>query len=733
MSLDPRYIVATNLENYLVDKDTGLPLANGTVRFFQDDSRSTPKTVYQLTGSPPNYTYSALPNPMTLSAVGTTVNAGGNYTPIYYYPYATDGETVQLYYISIYSALNVLQYTLQAWPNISEASDPTEMVSTVENELSNSQFSQVLFVPSQGNTISFTTALSSVSYQIAPDWEVVISSSGAGSLTINQIALAGALNIPTNPPFAISFLPSGGTITKLLLRQTLNNNPDIWSTTTQGAGYISGIMLVNSLDGNPHTLQMQYTQSGGPSSPQVIVSGSTGVTGYQLLNNTVLLNAGTNTEDGNTGAIYIEIVLPNTGNYSVTSVQVVGLNDQSGLVEYVQDPINRQIDHLYHYYQPALNFKPIKSYLCGWDFPLNPAQALGSTVTSGIASKYTWDQTILWQSGPFGAVSRSTTGSTKGSYVINSNGGDAQFAIVQYLTLPQILDLLNNNLSSNLIVKTDNASNIKGTISLWYTSDATVPNINTSSLSLVLSVNANGKPITFNGNWSEIPRSNYGDAIFTIDYSNPNLQNFGFNGWKLDTDTIDISTVTYFAIVVGFSVLTSTKNIIIQSCSLVPGKVPTIPATQTFDEVLNDCEYYYEMSYANGTIPGAATSVGAIMTPAAGSYDGTNFDVFFNYFSIQFKQEKVTLPVYATSGFNGVTIYSYLALNGSNAIVLLAPYSTPVGQTFSSYFTLFNISKNNVAFNAVSASGVYPQHAGSTPYASTQIFHYTIDTRIGVY
>lgn len=71
--LDSRYITTLNLEPYFVNKQTGAPLAAGTVHFYKDDDRNVGKLVYQLvqdviTG---NYSYEALPNPITLSGVGT--------------------------------------------------------------------------------------------------------------------------------------------------------------------------------------------------------------------------------------------------------------------------------------------------------------------------------------------------------------------------------------------------------------------------------------------------------------------------------------------------------------------------------------------------------------------------------------------------------------------------------------------------------------------------------------
>src|SRR5690606_17952584 len=110
---------------------------------------------------------------------------------------------------------------------------------------------------------------------------------------------------------------------------------------------------------------------------------------------------------------------------------------------------------------------------------------------------------------------------------------------------------------------------------------------------------------------------------------------------SFDQTDLDISDITYFAIVVGFESLTSTNDIIVKSCSLVPGDIPTIPAPQTANEVLQDCQYYYEKSYESNVDAGTVTNEGQISLPAGSGYDGTNFDVFPQYFSIIFSAPKV--------------------------------------------------------------------------------------------
>jgi hypothetical protein len=143
MSLDPRFVLAPSLEMYFVDKDTGLPLSGGQVFFWKDQARNQPKPVYKISGTPPNYSYTELPNPCILSAVGTFQDDEGNDILPYYFPYEgtpdnSDG-TVELYFVEVLSASDIPQFTREGWPNTIAASDIVNATS-VTNFVPNGQF-----------------------------------------------------------------------------------------------------------------------------------------------------------------------------------------------------------------------------------------------------------------------------------------------------------------------------------------------------------------------------------------------------------------------------------------------------------------------------------------------------------------------------------------------------------------------------------------------------------------
>lgn len=136
--LDPQYVIAPSLEMYFVNKVTGLPLAGGKVKFFSNTNRSTPKLAYKLSGNPSNYTYSPLPAVITLSSVGTFQDGNGNNIVPYYYPYDNQGN-IELYYIEVYDANDLLQFTREAWPN-AFAPEAQPAGANIPNFIPNGQF-----------------------------------------------------------------------------------------------------------------------------------------------------------------------------------------------------------------------------------------------------------------------------------------------------------------------------------------------------------------------------------------------------------------------------------------------------------------------------------------------------------------------------------------------------------------------------------------------------------------
>lgn len=611
MALDPRYITDTSLLEYFVDKSTGYPLGGGIVSFWEDTARTVPKLVYELTGAPPNYTYTPLPNPIILSSVGTPQNTNGDEVAIYYYPFDALGN-LQLYYVTIVNALGEPQFTRQAWPfndANSIAPIPGGNSNAINNQLKNSQFVAVLFNPAAPYVINIAGAGSYV-FPIAPEWNLNVTTTGASTVTVTRTSITGAAALPGNPPYTMTITP-GANITSLSVSELLENNPDIWSPQNIAStnGWLNGSILLAP----GSSVMMLYAPSQGPSQLILNANNMTGL--YTQFNHTVQLAPATNTDNSNVGFVNIVLQLPVAVATTFSNVQVVGLETNVPNIPYAQQTVNLQLANLaYYYYSNLVMNSSANSSLAGWDFDLNPAQFLGPTLAASAAgantSRYVWDQTIIFQvvnNGP--AISRGTNGCF--TVTATNTGG---FAIIQYLPAQMAQKILNNRNSVNVAAFTNNAGGLIGTVSLWYTTGATLPSCAANN-SIVATLNADGSVATTNlaggQPWSQVPRPGFGNATFTVGPS-PNTTNFndyGFSGWDMQ-GIAATNTATFFAIVVGFAPLTAASVLNVDSISLNPGNVPARPSVKTINASYADCYLYYQKSFVNATIPAQGVGIG---------------------------------------------------------------------------------------------------------------------------
>ena len=254
MTLDPKYMIAPSLQEVFVDKTTGLPLVAGKVYFYSDNSRTTPKSAYKLSGSPPNYTYAVLPNPVTLSAVGTFQDSGSDILP-YYYPYDSNGD-VELYYIVVTDAGGVTQWTREGWPNVGSVSSD---VNGVKNYIPNGQFLLHNNIPADA-TAGYAAG------QIRP--AVTSTTLSSGGWTFERPADAAAVDI-------VTFVRQGSYIVtdpSASPRYVFNVNTQVVGTTATSRALRLKFRDVNKFAGTiPFTLFF-CGKSGTGSSANVIVN-----------------------------------------------------------------------------------------------------------------------------------------------------------------------------------------------------------------------------------------------------------------------------------------------------------------------------------------------------------------------------------------------------------------------------------------------------------------------------
>lgn len=619
MAFDTRYIAAYNIEDVLLNKDTGQPLTAGKVYFEVFNQPGIPKPVWQVTYSSGIYTYTELPNPMILSSIGTFEDALENPVIPYFYPYDGEGD-IQYYRVRVLSSGDVEQFVRDPVPSVPGNSDDTA-ASAFDNELSNTQFAEVLFDTSTASyTYTFSSPVVSQVITIAPDWDMVVTVPVSGSVTLTQEKPAGSLNIPTNPGTMLTISSAG--VTALILRQRLYGIPNLWgNSSVDGNGAIAATFLAKVAGGTSATLLLRYSQSNGSITHQTIVNATLPGSGeYDVYPGGIALLASNSTHAFPDAYVDIFFEIPISRVVTLSSVMVTGtgptvIND----LIYNQESENRQIDHLFHYYKPQLEFMPISSLLTGWDFPLNPAQALGATVTMTTTPAYIWDQTISQSVvGNIAVIRNAVTG---GFQATTANALEA-FYVMQYLSSFQAKKILDNPLSVNInAFRTQAGGVVTARVYLYRGSAAAVFPTLPLTIGGATPLNAGGV-FTVNTtagqglNWTLIARGNLGQAagdLSTVDtatYSTLNdIEDLKFSGWQI-TDSTQISDTDKFAIVVTFQCPTTATVVVIESVSVVPGEIPTRPAPQTLDQVLSECQYYYQKSFPPEVVPAAPVTNG---------------------------------------------------------------------------------------------------------------------------
>ncbi len=722
--LDPRFIPAFSIEDVLLDKDTGAPLSGGLVYFEYDNQRGLLKPIYQISGNSPDYTFTQLPNPMTLSSIGTFEDALSNPVIPYFFPYDANGN-VELYYIRVTDADDVPQFAREAQPYIAlQGSD--SVVDIIQNEISNPQFAEVLFDTSTGSAVISVNAVTDEVIPIAPDWDLVVSAAGAGTITLSQLKPAGTLNLITNPGTLLTITSAG--LSKLHLRQRLYGSPNLW-----GSGNLSASFVAKTYSGTLVTLKLYYSQSNGTVINQELVSADLPSSGaYAAYSGHKLIPASDSSQDFPDAYIDIFFDLPLSIQVDITSVMISSTGDT--IIEHVvydQETLNRQIDHLFHYYQPLLNFKPIPSLLTGWDFSLNPAQ-LGATQTITTTAAYKWDQTICKSVVGNVAVIRNTV--TGGFQATTANAAEA-FCTIQYLSGSQARKILGTPLSVNVNAFRTQAGGICNVKVYLYSgsSAAVIPTLS----NLIGSFNAAGTFTKNNTagqglNWTLIPRGNLGEAsgslstVSTADYTTLNdVEDLAFSGWEMDSSAL-IADTDKFAIVVTYSCPTTGTVVTVDSIGLIPGEIPTRPAPQTFNQVLEECQYYYETSYVAGTPAGTAVASNFIEEQGADWAGGTAAG-YATSFGLEFNTYKRVAPT--------VVLYSPDTLNAANQVTMNVYTGGTVAGSLAIATTNWTISVGRRAVDAI-ANNANDLVTGATgvptrPFSNI-FYHFSADARLGI-
>ncbi len=486
-----------------------------------------------------------------------------------------------------------LTYLIENYsPNDNSGGGPdVNSANNTDNQITNPQFSIVNF------TGTLTSSEATIT-DFAPGWNIVTTGAGPGSISLNQITVSGTSGDSTNPSYALQVLSSGWDTVGI--QQVFKQNGALWASETNNVSGVALEISAYNSTGTPPILTGMMTYSGTstvltPIFTSILNGSPNTYGGAEVL--PVSTNAAT-PDTANTG---VSFYWTSNNTVVVTSVQLIGQQgDNIAELSYQQESVERGVDHTFHYYFPGLKYKSIPSYLVGWDFPLNPCQALGTSLVTGAGTcQYIADQTILYQ-----AVLSNFTVSQNFNGINLTATAASTCALIQYIEAPIAVELLQQRLSSVVQGLTGSGS-LSGTVNMYWT-NATIP---TLPLSVVSSVTA-GPITTPAGGWALVPVGN--NNKFTLSTAQSSTSVNGFDA----TAVSGITGATYFAIVISLNTVAASQVFALTRVSLNGGDIPTLPAPQTSVDVLSQCQRYYQKSFVQGTVPVAA----------AGASSGVEFD-----------------------------------------------------------------------------------------------------------
>lgn len=576
---------------------------------------------------------------------------------------------------------------------------------STDNVITNPQFVDVPFVSPFTITTSGTT-------QIAPGWQ--ITTTGSGTLTVSQVNINGVNAISpkgTNESYYLSI--ANNNFATVTLQQVFNMNGALWT----------GQAAALSLSVNPTapvTIDAYLSYSGNVQQSTSFFNQLIDSTGWQSFTQAISIDPSVNTNVG--AAAYTTLNIMWSGNLTVniTSIQLLGQAVADSTVSYGQIPIERQIDHEFHYYQPGLNFKPIPSLLTGWDFVMNPAQ-FGANQTITTVPAYIWDQTICASAlNNFNVTKPSQTGAFNAVSTVANDG----FYMLQYLSTPSAWETELGLLSSNVFAYCNTHPGATGSVHLYSGNPSSViPPLSGGTIGIISIVSGKATFTLTAANWTEIPQLIPGSNVFSLPFLQ--LIDNPLNNWDSFVPNVGVSN---FAIVVVFNVPSAGTSVVVNSISCVQGSVATRPAPQTADEVLRECQYYYEKSYGQEVLAGATgapAQANQIVAPMGYSVtSGPNYGIMNNAFGCSFNTIKRTVPtltVYSIAGTSANTSFYYY-FNGA--------LTGPVDAALSIYWAVSTSGTKAFSF-ACSRSTLYLQ-TGLGAVSSYIAYNYVADARLGI-
>lgn len=606
---------------------------------------------------------------------------------------------------------------------------------TASNQITNPQFAEVFFTNDYVITAAGT-------YNIAPGWNLIITGSG-GTTTVTQLVLSGSDSagspiIVGNPPFALRINSNGWTT--VTLEQRFNNNGALWQN-----GAVAGVILARA-NGSSETISMIYAESDSGRSKELFTHLFT-TANFQFFggaknvdNNPVASNSDLST----VAYTNIDLILPPNGSVDISNIQITGqtvplpasFDPTTDLPQYDQETNERNIDHQFHVYQESLLNQPKTNLLTGWNFSINPWQFYSTTHGAVAANEYTADQTIIVQQA-YVASAAGNNVSVSQSGVSNNRAYDVapltatnKFALIQYIDAATIKQYWGKILSSmaHIAFSSPTHSTVcRVKMRLIYRSGAPFlpPTISQTEPISSWSNTAGSDPV-FSANWTQIIPQN--DPIYTLDST---YQSLSFNKFVLPTcldDSMTLGIVIYT--LDNMNPAATSDSMLFQDISLVNNDFAIKASTETFDESLRKCQYYYEKSYQVGTLPATVTALGQQQSATfVRTNAGVTSDLHIQSFLNNFKEVKRAIP--------RMTFYAPGIVTSDRIAVSIFQDGTGVaGTNFTASTTWTNtVSANGFQMLSKDTSSISVQWvnvAASIGDEGIINYHYVADARLGI-
>lgn len=604
-----------------------------------------------------------------------------------------------------------------------------------QNLITNPQFGDISFANNATVGQNYTITLAGT-YDIAPGWQLVLTGLGSTTLLQKQYSGTSFATVPPingNPPTTLLINNVGWSTAQLI--ETVADNGAIFSN-----GSVSMSALLNPSSAN-QVVSLVYKPSSGLGT--IIASSTTtplppGV--FTTLSGAVNIPASTSADTGNSAFVQFIINLANTGQIEVTNVQVMGQSAQLAVspapvaqVPLFQELSPEQIANAeFNVYKNSLITQPKNSILTGWNFALNPFQFVttGQATATSIAA-YIADQTIL--------VQQTASSFTTGQATIPANSllflesltaTNNRMALIQYID-PVTIRPYWGDVLSILANVSNTSSNPSSSIRLkarliWRT---TLPSTIGNS-EPIASWTVGGEPV-FSAGWTSIAPKNDPAYVLPIN-AVPPLAGMAFDGFRLPPASTANQTLGVVIYTIDNANNVTTDNFLFDKISLVANDFAVEANPQTFDEVLRECQYYYEKSYDWNVLPGATTPSGQLIAQQQIDTDGAgHLTTFARTFGISYKTPKRTTSptVVFYSPLNVINNVQLIGLNASGVMSINSGVSTANWSQLSG-------GKSNTVFAKVSTASM--NGTGLTATYSYDVseayilFHFISDARLGV-